>query len=100
MREADEPGAHEEPATVPRRRHAARLLARRRSTAGVAGAGALGAPRLPARRSRHAAACLLQLRVDLLVDVGEPAVQILRLARLPLGEEALERLQVGGAGRR
>ena len=63
----------------PPRASAARRLARRRSTAGEPVPGRSQAPRLPAHgHGTPAAARLLQLRVDLLVDLGEPALQVLR----------------------
>src|SRR5918994_7444771 len=65
--------------------------------------GRRASPRLRAwssLRRASGAAGLLQLRVDLLVHLTEPAGQILHLAGLPAREEALERVQVRLADRR
>src|SRR5919201_3545693 len=77
-------------ATSPRRRQAARRLARVRSSTsgGVACAGC----ELTSRRLSRLG--LLQLRVDLLVDVGKPAFEVLLRARHVLRDEALEGLLV------
>src|SRR5436305_15305629 len=75
--------------TRPRRRRAARRFAAVRSRLMSAAAA------LTSRRA--AGVCLLELVVDLLVDVGEPGLEVADVAREVLLDEALERLLVGRA---
>src|SRR3954463_8182219 len=85
--------------TVPRRRHAARLWRRARGMAGASPLRAVATP-LTSRHARAAAAGLLELRVDLLVDVLQGSAEIRDVAGLPFRDDALEQLLVGGPGSR
>src|SRR5918911_71061 len=73
--------------TSPRRRQAARLRARVRSSVSGCAVAALTS-------RRRAGFGLLQLRVDLLVDIGEAAREVLLRPRQVLRDKALERLLV------
>src|ERR671935_1512688 len=87
--------------TVPRRRHAALRRERRRSITGAPGAAgcavALTSRNLSAPGGR-------ELRVDLLVEVREPGLEVVALPRLVLRDEGVRQILVrapdDGHGRR
>src|SRR6185369_8499030 len=84
--------------TWPRRRQAARRRAERRSSGRTTGSGLTSAARLT---SRHlGAACGLELGVDLLVQVGEPTLEVVDLPGLVLGHEGVDEILVRAADER
>src|SRR6266511_5349821 len=74
--------------TVPRRRQAALRRERRRSSTGAPEAACSWAAEVTSRDLRPA--CVRELRVDLLVHVGEPALEVRDLAGLPFRHEGVE----------
>src|SRR3954468_20426346 len=81
--------------TWPRRRQAARRRAERRSSGRADGRGLASATRLTSRHLR-AARCF-ELGVDLLVEAGEPALEVVDLSSLVLGHEGVDEVLVRAA---
>src|SRR6185436_14816728 len=81
--------------TWPRRRQAARRRAERRSSGRATGRGLASAARLTSRHLR--AACRFELGVDLLVEVREPALEVVDLSGLILRHEGVDEVLVRAA---